>query len=56
MGTLLSFVLVLVILGVVLWLVNNYIPLQPPFKQIINIVVVIGFLIWAYHKYGSFLG
>jgi hypothetical protein len=43
---LISVVIVLIVIGVLLWLVNAYIPMQPPFKNIINAVVVIAAVLW----------
>jgi hypothetical protein len=43
---LISIVIVLIVIGVLLWLVNGYIPMQPPFKQIVNAVVIIAAVIW----------
>ena len=43
---LLTVLLVLIVVGVVLWLVNNYIPMDGKIKQIINAVVVIAVVVW----------
>lgn len=32
---------ILIIVGVLLWLVNTYVPMQPPFKTIVNVVAVL---------------
>lgn len=45
-------VLVLIVIGVLLWLVNNYIPMASPIKTIINIVVVIAVVIWLLKVFG----
>jgi uncharacterized membrane-anchored protein len=37
---------VLVVVGVVLYLVNNYVPMAAPIKTIINVVVVLAVCIW----------
>jgi hypothetical protein len=42
----LTLILVLVIVGVVLWLINTYIPMQPPVKTILNVVVVLVLIVW----------
>jgi hypothetical protein len=34
-------VIILIVVGVVLWLINNYIPMQSTLKKILNVVVVI---------------
>jgi CDP-diglyceride synthetase len=36
----------LVIVAVVLWLINRYVPMDYKMKSIVNIVVVFGMLIW----------
>ena len=42
----LTIVLVLIAVGVVLWLINRYIPMQSTIKNILNAVVVIAVVIW----------
>jgi hypothetical protein len=49
---LLTIVLVLIVAGVLLWLVNNYIPMQRSIKNILNIVVVIVIVIWLLSVFG----
>ena len=44
--SLINLVLILIVIGVLLWLVNNYIPMDGKIKQIINAVVVIAVVIW----------
>jgi len=43
---LVTLVLVLIVIGVLLWLVNTYIPMDPKIKQILNIVVIIAVVVW----------
>ncbi len=43
---LVSVVIVLVIVGVVLYLINSYIPMASSIKSILNIVVVVAVCIW----------
>lgn len=43
---LISLIIVIVIIGVILYLVNQYIPMDAKIKQILNIVVVIALVIW----------
>lgn len=38
--------IVLIVIGVLLWLVNAYIPMDAKIKQILNIVVVIAVVLW----------
>ncbi len=48
----LNILLVIIIAGVVLWLVNSYIPMQRTLKNILNIVVVILVVIWLLSVFG----
>lgn len=50
--SLLTIVLVLIVAGVVLWLVNNYIPMDGKIRRILNIVVVIVVIIWLIKVFG----
>jgi hypothetical protein len=43
---LIQLIVVLIIIGVLLWLVNTYIPMPASIKQIINIVVVVVIVLW----------
>ena len=49
---LLTVLLVLIIAGVVLWIVNTYIPMDGKIKKILNIVVVIIVIIWLLRIFG----
>jgi len=49
---LLTIILVLVVTGVLLWLVNNYIPMQRTIKNILNAVIVIVLVIWLLNVFG----
>jgi len=44
--SILTVVIVLVVVGLILYLINNYIPMDRKIKSILNIVVVIGVIIW----------
>lgn len=41
-----SLIVILVVIGVLLWAVNTYIPMDDKIKQILNIVVVIATVLW----------
>lgn len=43
---LIHLVIVLIVVGVLLWLVNRYIPMDGKIKQILNAVVVIAVALW----------
>jgi cation transporter-like permease len=49
---LLQLVMVLVVIGVLLWLVNTFIPMQGTIKRILNAVVVIGVVLWLLSVFG----
>jgi hypothetical protein len=51
---LLNVLIVLIIAGVLLWLVNNYIPMDRKIKNILNVVVVIAVIIWLLKVFGIF--
>jgi hypothetical protein len=45
-------VIVLVVVGVILWLVNNYIPMAGSIKTILNAVVIIVVVLWLLSVFG----
>lgn len=45
-------VIVLVVIGVVLWLINSYIPMQANIKKILNVVVVIVAVLFVLNAFG----
>ena len=49
---LINLVVVLLVGGVLLWLVNTYIPMDRKIKSILNIVVVIVVVIWLLQAFG----
>jgi hypothetical protein len=51
---LLTIVIVLIVAGVLLWLVNNYIPMDRKIKNILNVVVVIVVILWLLKVFGIF--
>jgi len=52
---LLTILIVLIVAGVLLWLVNNYIPMDRTIKNILNAVVVIALIIWLLKVFGIFV-
>ena len=51
---LLQIVMVLIVVGVLLWLVNRFLPMQGTIKSILNAVVVIGVVLWLLDIFGLF--
>ena len=44
----------LIVIGVLLWLVNRFIPMAGSIKSILNAVVVIGVVLWLLNVFGLF--
>jgi low temperature requirement protein LtrA len=49
---LVTLVVVLIVVGVLLWLVNNYIPMDRKINSILNAVVVIAVVLWLLSVFG----
>jgi bacteriorhodopsin len=50
--SLISVVVTLIVVGVLLYLVNNYIPMDGKIKNILNAVVVIAVVVWLLYAFG----
>ncbi len=46
--------MVLIVVGVLLWLVNNFIPMAGSIKSLLNAVVVIVTVLWLLNIFGLF--
>ena len=51
---LMNVLVTLIVVGVLLWLVNSYIPMDAKIKQILNIVAVIAVVLWLLRVFGLF--
>lgn len=51
---LLTILVVILVVGVLLWLVNTYLPMDRKIKSILNAVVVIVLVIWLLKAFGLF--
>lgn len=49
-------IIVLIVVGILLWLVNNYIPMDGKIKSILNAVVVIAVILWLLQAFGLLSG
>ena len=49
---LINVVVVLIVVGVVLWLINRFIPMAGSIKTILNAVVVIAVVLWLLSVFG----
>ncbi len=50
--SLINVVIALIVVGVLLWLINNYLPMDGKIKNILNIVVVIAVVLWLLRAFG----
>jgi hypothetical protein len=50
--SLIGLVLTLVVVGVLLWLLNNYVPMDGKIKSIVNVVVVVVVVVWVLQAAG----
>jgi hypothetical protein len=49
---LIQLVLILVGVGVALWVINSYIPMQATIKKILNVVVIVVVIAWLLSLFG----
>jgi hypothetical protein len=50
--SLISLIVTLIVIGILLWLVNSYIPMDGKIKKILNVVVVICVVVWLLSVFG----
>ncbi len=50
--TLMELIIILVVVGALLWAINNYIPMQANIKKILNVVVVVVVLLFVLNAFG----
>ena len=53
---LVTIVVTLVVVGVILWAINTFIPMQGTIKTILNAVVVIAVVLWLLYGFGIISG
>ena len=53
---LINLVVALIVVGVLLWLVNRFIPMASSIKSILNVVVVVAVVIWVLQAVGLWAG
>jgi hypothetical protein len=51
---LLTVLIAIIVVGVVLWLINTFIPMERTIKTILNVVVVVILIIWLLRVFGLF--
>ncbi|MCK9639098.1 MAG: hypothetical protein M0R39_04240 [Prolixibacteraceae bacterium] len=52
--SLLSILIAIIVVGVLLWIINNFLPMDRQIKRIFNIVVVVALIIWLLKAFGLF--
>jgi hypothetical protein len=50
---LITIVITLIVVGVLLWLTNTYVPLDGKIKKVLNIVVMVVVVLWLLHVFGA---
>jgi UDP-N-acetylmuramyl pentapeptide phosphotransferase/UDP-N-acetylglucosamine-1-phosphate transferase len=50
--SLISLIITLIVVGVLLWLINNYVPMDSKIRQILNMVVVVAVVVWLLNLLG----
>ncbi len=50
--TLVSLVVFLIVIGVVLYLINQYIPMHPPIKTVLNVLIILVLCLWLLENFG----
>jgi len=51
---LLTILIVIIAVGVILWLINSFIPMDRNIRTILNVVVVIVLIVWLLKVFGIF--
>jgi len=54
--SIITLIIVLVILGLALYLLETYVPMSPPIKLVIRVVVVLAIVIWLLQAFGIWHG
>jgi hypothetical protein len=56
LSTLISVIVVLVIIGVALWLIEQYVPMSPPIKTVIRVIVILALVLYLLSAFGLWRG
>lgn len=52
LGSLITILVVLIIVGVALWLIETYVPMASPVKVVIRVVVILVLALWLLRMFG----
>ena len=50
--SLITIIVVLIVVGFLLWMINNYIPMDRKIKSILNVVVTLAVVVWLLQSFG----
>ena len=50
--SIITIIIVLVVIGLVLYLIENYVPMSQPIKTVLRVVVVLALCIWLLNAFG----
>lgn len=50
--SLVSLIVAIVVVGLLLWLINSFIPMDEKIKKILNVVVVVILVLWILQAFG----
>lgn len=53
---LINIVIALIVIGVLLYLINRYIPMASSIKSILNVVIVVVVVVWLLQAFGLWAG
>jgi uncharacterized membrane protein len=56
LSALISIVVVVVLLGVAVWLIEQYVPMSPPFKTVLRVVIVLALVLYLLSAFGLWSG
>ena len=51
---LLSILIAIIVVGVLLWIINTFLPMDRQIRKIFNLVVIIALIIWLLKAFGLF--
>ncbi len=49
-------IIVLALVGVLMWAIDQYVPMDPPIKRLLHIVVILILVLWLLNIFGVFSG
>jgi len=50
--SIITIIVVLVVLGLALYLIETYIPMSPPIKMVVRVIIILALVIWLLQAFG----